>query len=288
MKELFEPKQFLTQTQETRLLEEEDEVYHATRPIFSSGGIRKILESSKKFHAEYVCGLKGKPTKAQDFGTIVHKILLQGSKYKDLVRVKPDFGDLRIKANKEKNVAWMCDQPPGAIFLTEEEDLLVRSMVEGILKHPRAKHYLKDGEPELSGYFMKDGIQCKIKPDFINSKGVIVDLKSAIDTSEKGFSQAAWRNGYHIQAAFYLIGMEAITGKKYKHFSIIAVEKTYPSEVTVCDIGEFALEEAKLNIEVAFNRLKNCIESGNWPGYKKHTFELTPPRWAEFEEREEA
>lgn len=288
MNQLFDTKLYYTKQVETGLVEEDDDTYHATRPILSSGGIRKLIESPKKFHAEYICGIKSKPTKAMEFGTIVHKILLQGSKYRDLVRVKPDFGDLRNKANKERSNDWINDQPFGAIFLTEEEDYLVKSMIEGILFHPRAKHYLKNGMPEMSGYFMKNGIQCKIKPDFINSKGLLVDLKTTIRSDERSFSAQAWREGYHIQAAFYLMGMEEITGRKHELFSIIAVEKSYPSEVTVCDISEFTLEQARADIEMAFTRLKNCIDSNEWPGYKKNTFELMPPRWAEFEEREEA
>ena len=86
-----------------------------------------------------------------------------------------------------------------------------------------------------NGFFqIFTGLQCKCRPDWISADGgILVDLKTTEDASPREFQRsiAKWR--YHVQAGWYMAGIEAAYGTRPSGFIFIAVEKKPPFAVGV-------------------------------------------------------
>ena len=109
----------------------------------------------------------------------------------------------------------------------------------------------------------------------------IADLKSCITASKDGFSKAVANLGYDVQAAFYIDGMKAVTGKSV-NFYFIAVEKTAPFSTACYMASQEMVEVGRAKYRGALELLKWCQENKQYPGYQPNgeveTIDL--PRWA--------
>ncbi len=127
-------------------------------------------------------------------------------------------------------------------------------------------------------------LYCKGRLDgFLESENssIIFDLKTTTDCFENKFERDLWKFNYYIQAAFYMDGLKAITGKEPESFMIFAVEKTEPFINTTHEIPfdseviEFGREKYK---ELLYD-YKNCIEIDNFdrgPEEKLNVIEDVP------------
>ncbi len=88
-----------------------------------------------------------------------------------------------------------------------------------MLYHPASK-------VEHTGFFEVEGTACKVRPDLYNSEnGMVLDLKTTLDASEKGFAKSVRQFGYAFQAAFYMTALRQM-GERPKQFVFLVVEKT--------------------------------------------------------------
>ena len=154
-------------------------------------------------------------------------------------------------------------------------------MAESVHKHPAAKELLKSGQPEMS-FFWWDKLSeqmCKCRPDwFCEDCGIIVDLKTCQDASPEGFGKAIYNLGYHIQAAWYLKGVNQFS--KATRFIFIAVEKESPHLVGVYEldfVSQVAGEDAAAEL---LARYVVCKNSDSWPGYGDEIQEISLPYYA--------
>jgi AraC-like DNA-binding protein len=128
------------------------------------------------------------------------------------------------------------------------------------LYHPASK-------VEHTGFFEIEGTPCKVRPDLYNSEnGMVLDLKTTLDASEKGFAKSVRQFGYTFQAAFYMTALRAM-GERPKQFVFLVVEKTAPF-ATAC----YALENADIEKEIprvleAMKIYGECLRTDVWPGY---------------------
>lgn len=98
--------------------------------------------------------------------------------------------------------------------------------------HPKAAALLTCGAlPPKFSIFWQDadtGIDCRCRPDYIHSSGIIVDLKSTLDASPAAFAKSCANSRYHVQDAFYSEGFYQAAGEWPRGFVFIAVEKPRP------------------------------------------------------------
>ncbi len=129
-----------------------------------------------------------------------------------------------------------------------------------MLYHPASK-------VEHTGFFEVEGTACKVRPDLYNSEnGMVLDLKTTLDASEKGFAKSVRQFGYAFQAAFYMTALRQM-GERPKQFVFLVVEKTAPF-ATAC----YALENADIEKEIprvleAMKIYGECLRTDVWPGY---------------------
>jgi exodeoxyribonuclease VIII len=168
------------------------------------------------------------------------------------------------------------EENPRAVALTPKQWENVHNMARSFKNTPCtvARDLLTEGTPELSIWFNDPltGLCCKIRPDYLCDDDVVIDLKSTLDGSPKGFFWEVKKWGYNYQAAFYKRGVDiayATAGvkRKIKAFIIIAVENFPPYEVAVYMITEEIIAEAQIQINASLERYAECLEADVWPGY---------------------
>lgn len=251
--------------------------YHADMSAVSSTGIRKILKSPATFKAHILDRLSPEPTPAMQFGTLVHKAVLEGTDFLKSYVVEPEFtgytldGKLstRSKDATEKRDRWRAEQAlAGNLVVTQKERDSILGIVRAIIAHEDAFALLKDGVTEVSGYYRdpETGILCRIRPDFYSSRyRTLVDLKTTSSIDEDDFSWSIWNLRYDVQLAMYGEGTSIITGAPVDHHVLIAVEPEHPYEVAVYPADQAMMEIGHEDYHAALRTLKRCIETNEYP-----------------------
>lgn len=108
-----------------------------------------------------------------------------------------------------------------------------------------------------------------------------VDIKGTVDASPEGFSREIHKHGYHIQAALYLDGCNALKPSEFRRFVFIAVEKKPPYCVGVYELGDSSIDQGRREYRRLMTRYANCLETGNWPDYTNEGVGyIDVPSWA--------
>lgn len=251
------------------------EVYHAD-PVpggsLSSSGARAILRSPARFRYEREQGTTA--TDAMEFGTVVHQIVLgKGAGY-SVVKAN----DWRTKAAKEAAAEIRAD---GRTPILQDDYLAALDMAAALSTHPLAEALLSNGAAEQTLIWADEsGISCRALLDYRRDR-LVVDYKTTVDASPKGFAKSVNLYGYHQQAAWYLAGVEVLGLAATPAFVFVAQEKTPPYLVGVYQLDEDALSLGRALNRQAIERYRDCVESGIWPGYSTDVEVISLPRWAQ-------
>jgi len=160
-----------------------------------------------------------------------------------------------------------------AVTAPEMEQAL--AMAASVRSHQAAAALLRDGKAEQSFWFddVATGLRCKCRPDWYTGS-TIVDLKTTVDASPKGFAKsvAQWR--YYVQQSHYLAGTFA------ERFVFIAVEKSYPYAVGVYELDADAVQFGDYERRNNLQTIADCRAISEWPGYGNTIQPLSLPKWA--------
>jgi exodeoxyribonuclease VIII len=194
------------------------------------------------------------------FGSLVHTLILEPEKYgSEYVIYDGAKRDLKVK----KYADFVAKNPGKTPILRSEFDKAVICS-KSVMNHEEAPTLLAGGQIEKTLLFTWEGIEAKARFDIWN-KGMIWDLKTAKDASEKGFGETA-RNYYRTQAGWYFAAAE-LSGLNPEGFGFIVVENEPPFDV---QIFVFTQEEIDLGREEALAGLRDLAHhkaNDFWPGY---------------------
>jgi len=251
--------------------------YHAGEEI-SHSGIVKLLKSPEHYMQYKIGGEE--PTPAMEFGSAFHAFILEPEVFAKNYVLAPKF-DKRTKDGKEASAKW-DEENVGKTPLTADVMESLAAMRASVIKHAGAAKMLAKGEAESSLYWTDEitGLKCRIRPDWLFDGGM-ADLKSCVSASKADFAKAVANLGYDIEAAFYVDGMKAVTGKTVDFF-FIAVEKTAPYTTACYKASQEMIEVGRAKYRGGLELLKWCQENKQYPGYQPNgeveTIDL--PRWA--------
>ena len=226
------------------------------------------------------------PTAAMEFGTACHTIALEFQKF-DRQYVKAPDVDRRTKVGKQTLADFSEMHPDKTLLAAADYDALL-SMRQSLMDHPIASKLLKArGRAELSyvwesRYRGSEGMLCKARADRVtklDGMPVLVDLKTCKDSSPAEFKRSVATFGYQMQAAFYADGLNCLEPAEYR-FLFIAVEKTAPYAVTVCELDKASLEDGRLKAERAMALYAEAKETRTWSGYEPVIHEISTPIWS--------
>ncbi len=245
--------------------------------------ILKHGEVSCKNLKAAIDGLLKKPGSAVDLGSAVHALVLQPEQFDSLIAVKKKV-DGRTKEGKAYNEEFE-KHAAGKTIIDENDLVIAKRMNDAVRAHPAAAALLEQpGAQEVVLRWTIGDIQCKARCDLIidgmnGEPDTIIDIKTTADASPAEFARSIGSYGYHMQAAWYMAGYEAITGWR-PNYRIIAVESEYPHDVVVYKLGRETLAIGSLQIMECVKRYAECQASGEWPGYADGELEVGLPIWA--------
>ena len=242
----------------------------------TAGGINKsaLWEMRKSpAHYKYLLDHPAEDTPALHFGRALHSAVLTPTAFKRDYRKAPDI-DRRTKTY----TAWKDSLPDGVEELTAKDAQIIRDMVKAIRKDKRAAELLRGTRREKPLFWTdnRTGLLCKCRIDALSSSAAI-DLKTTTDASSRAFQRDAMKYGYHLQAAHYLNGIEAVTRNRPDWY-FIAVEKSAPYAVHVFKATDQFIEYGDFMRDELLEAVKRCTESGTWDGYSMDN--LDAPEWA--------
>lgn len=263
-----------------------NEEYHADKYSVSSSSLRKALVSAASFYAYHVKGEKDEETDAMRFGTLAHLAVLEPGKFKEKIHMMPDFGDQRVKKNKEAKAEFILDVPSGSIVCTEKEAEMITGIVGSILAHDDARNAIRSSVTEMSGYYRDPatGLSMRFRPDVLNSEILLLaDLKTTKNGERNAFSRQCWENRLDVQIVMYMEGFFQITGKRIKYPSYITVEKVPPYETRVYVPDDAMVEIGQRDYRKAVDRVAEGIKTGLWPRAQHNAENLSLPSYAFFD-----
>ena len=208
-------------------------------------------------------------TAAMEFGTLLHTLVCEPFDFASRYAVAPEV-DRRTKAGKQQwadfNVLAQSRE-----VVTKGDYTAASEMAKAIQSHPTAMRYLQGGRSEVSIVWDDPElkIRCKARLDHWHESAVIVaDLKSAANVKPEVFEATSLINyGYYMQGAFYSDGIRALTGKE-PVFVIVAVGKSPPYPVIARPLDPImAIPAGRMAYKRALHEYRQCLESGQWPGY---------------------
>lgn len=257
------------------------ETYHQrTLGVASKSALDQINRSPAHYRAWLIEDQQ--PTPAMRFGSLFHRYVLELPKALATIAVVPDFGDCRKTANKEAKAQWHAEND-GKDFVSQEDWDTIRYMGDSIHKHPIAAKLLAACKAEVSMKWIdaETGLHCKSRVDgIVEPMDVLIDVKTTQNASPEEFAKSAFNFRYHVQAALYSDGYEAVTGRPAKRFRLIAVEKEPPYAVMTHDFGQAELDLGRESYKANMRTLAECLERDEWPAYGITTNTITFPQWA--------
>lgn len=265
-----------------------DEQYHS-RPELSSTGARLLLPEYKGSPRKFQWDKTHKRTsRAFDVGHAAHaKVLGVGAG----IVIYPDehltpSGNVSTKAATKE---WEADvRASGLTPVSPLEASAVDAMAEAVLAHPTAAPILEVAvHREVSVIADVDGVPSRARFDALSDEtrnGVYgVDLKTGDDATKSGFEKSVAKWGYDVQECHYEDVYEASQGRPIDQFIFLVVEKSGPHEVGVFQLPDVWREMGRVKAAEARRIYRECMQSGEWPGYDTALQFLDPPTWLVFE-----
>ena len=232
--------------------------YHA-HPAISASDIKT---AHLKSIAHWRHGVRREST-AFDLGSAVHAMVLEPEK--ELVRRGP--ADRRGDKWRDAKLAADLD---GIILLPDAEyDIAETIAGAAIAQMPEWMDRPRITEASFFALDSVTGMNIKCRPDiYIESEGLVVDLKTCTSASPRLFSRDVHNYGYALQAAFYLRVLQE-AGFDARRFVFLAVEKEPPFAACVHEIDPDYLLVCDAIITQTLLKIQQADRSGNydtgWP-----------------------
>lgn len=261
--------------------------YHGGAGI-SKSGIDLVGRSPLHYWGAYLDPQREqrKETPAMALGTAIHTMILEPTTYSDRYVITPDVIDRRTKIGKELYEGLLAiAEDKGATLLKQSDHEKVIRIAQSAMNHPVAKELFAEGQAEKSVFWTDEetGVLCKCRPDWLlgGDNPAILDVKSTQDASPEGFMRSAFKYRYHVQAAWYLDGLEAATGHRPDAFMFLAAETSAPFATAYYYADDAMIEAGRAECRRALRIYADCLASNVWPGYEPKLLPLSVPRWAQ-------
>jgi exodeoxyribonuclease VIII len=256
--------------------------YHA-HPAISKSHLDQVARSPLHYWARYLDPNRvvPEPTPAMAIGSAVHTHVLELDQWDARYVSAPDGIDRRTKAGKAEWEAFTTAATGRTVLPKADADLVMR-MAHSVFSHPAAAMLLAlPGKAETTHMWTDaaTGLQCKCRPDWLTDDGrLLVDLKTTEDAS-MGFARsiAQWR--YHVQASWYLDGVEQSTGTRPEQFLFLCVEKKAPFACAVYAADAEMIAAGAQTAARDLDVLATCKAANAWPGYSDQIEPISLPPW---------
>ena len=250
----------------------------------SKSGLDQIAKSPLHYWARFLDPDRvwPEPTPAMRLGTALHTHVLELSKWDDQIAVAPSDINRRTKEGREQWAAFEAAAKRKTV-ITADDAAQVMAMGRAVMRHPAAAMLLGlPGKAETTHMWTDaaTGLECKCRPDWLTDDGaIVVDLKTTKAASIQGFKRSIADYRYHVQAGWYLHGLEQATGKRPDQFIFICVETTAPYAVAVYAADAEMIECGHDQAMRDLAKLAVCKAADSWPSYSDQIETISLPGW---------
>lgn len=208
-----------------------EEVYRS-----ASGLNKSLLCEFMRSPKHYLSAVKNpiKPTKSMQLGTVLHQLVLRPYETPCFAVMKKV--DRRKTADKEYAANFEAENA-GKIIIDAEDEVIVRSMRESLMKNARFAKIMERTSHREFGIFAdrkcSDGV-VRLKgmlDGYCERDGTVFDIKTTEDASPEKFRKYFRNFKYDIQQVQYTYLLTA-TKLGFSNFQFVAVENCEPFEVS--------------------------------------------------------
>ena len=261
-----------------------------------SSSVTKILKQQTPGHAWWSHPRLNKSkaleveqsTKAQMAGSVLHHLILgQGKPY----RVLP-FKDFRTNDAKAARDKALAENEVPVLEADMHAAEVTANTIRGRIAKSSLADIFSDGDAEVTGVWQEDnGVWCRMRLDWLPASAlagghiVVPDLK----TTGQSAHPAEWQRslfdfGGDIQAAFYERGLrKLIPNVRSVEFPFVVIEQEKPNAMSLCKVGNEALEHAHDTVALAIQTWGELLKKGtnleHWPFYDDEVVALDAPIW---------
>lgn len=259
------------------------------QPALTNSGMGILLKSCPAKFAYHHPAIGQRPddrkeTTALYMGSLVHRLALdKGDEY-----VISPYDEYR--SNEAK--AWRDETRAAGIIPVKQKDYDVAEQMAAtvraaIVKETQGHPY----ETEVVIAWKRGDRWCRLMLDVWCPALLLgLDAKTCMGADDLSIDRA-FASGYGRQDAWYLEGIEVVTGNTgHAKFGFLFVEKEAPWLDRFAESTEAMRHGSRLEIERAFRTFDACMSAGEWPGFARHRSLPTSwqlREWSEAELQEE-
>lgn len=266
------------------LLDLTSDEYHAdpcAEPSLNSTTAR-ILLSKTPAHAKAQhprlsdVPIEPRSSDAMNLGTAVHQILLRD----DRIDIVP-FDEWRTNEAKamvaEIRAAGRIPMKQKMWDHAQRVADAIREQMRGLVEPTP----FTAGQPEVTLTWQEDDTWLRARLDWLRDDlSCINDLKvTSLDGHPKKWERQLFNNGYDVQAALYVRGVQAVHNCEAPRYRWVIAETTPPYACSVVELSEQAMFAASVKVETALSLWNQCMRSGEWPAYDTAVYVAEIPGW---------
>lgn len=275
----------VSNTFENRFVRISDDEYHADPCAFPSlsSSIANVLDQESALHAwarhPRLGGIKRRPTKSMDHGSLSHALLLGSGKEVEIIDAK----DYRTNAAKERRDEA---EKTGRIPVLVADYAEAKRTAMKLRERFNELGIVLDGESELTALWTETArnghaVQCRGMLDHVKLP-VIYDLKSIRSAKPDVCRKHIESYGYAVQRAAYVSAVERIKPELAGRVDFIFVfyELEPPHAVTPMRLSGAFRELGTRAWKRSVNRWEWCLRNSAWPAYADGIISVEPSTWA--------
>lgn len=255
-------------------------VYHADRDALSCSMLKPLLMSPAHFQHSLVHSRPSSP--AQDFGSLVHLLLLEPQQLSAEVAVYPGVGSPR-----DRDYKLFLAANDHRLAVDEPTFSAARRLAEKVastrFRGRAIGNFLAESMPECSLYFTEEatGLRLRVRFDAYHPE-ISFDLKTTRHATATAFARDAVELGYDLQAYMYSLARRLYEGTpKLAPFVFISAETQAPHSVCTHLAGETFLENGAAKFRECLVSYKACTMVNHWPDLSCHAvLEIAP--WQQY------
>lgn len=213
-------------------------------------------------------------TEDKQTGRAIHCFIYEPRDFEKRYTVYDDVRNPR----HAKYQAFIAANPGKEVLSTKQWDAVIEAG-KAFVTDKVVMQRFQSGQAEVTLYGEIAGVQFKGRVDWIETEPIIDDLKTAQNILARAFGRDFYDYGYDLKLAIYreLYRQNSFMAPQV---NVICLEKKRPYDAAVVPVPESVLDRGFNKALNIIERMKECIETGEWPGVANGTeYYLDTPVW---------
>lgn len=240
------------------------EDYHRDIAAQSCSLLKPILTSPAHYKASFFANRE--PTKAMDFGTLIHTLVLEPATFPTNYAVYTGTGGRKNSEYKDFVKANTSRQVLDASEFQVAQILADKILNRSVLGRPFGD-YVQEGIPEATIYYTDPSTdtRCRVRIDLLHPE-IRFDLKTTSYIDRRAWVRHALDLDYDLQAYMYSLACSLFYGETTpKPFIFVTAESAAPHSVSAFTAGNSFIEEGSKKYREALVTFAACSSTDHWP-----------------------